>query len=345
MNLSVEQSMPGKMSLQVGYVGTRAMRLPVFLDANLVGQTPHGIRSFYVQDANNTIINTLTVPYYLPTDRINTSLTSYNTGFSVANTWYNSLAVTVRRPFANGFEALMNYTWERATDTGQVQGSFGTFYGGDTPLDPNNVRGENGLSDIDVRNRMTLSFVYQPKIMEGNVWVKNILDDFQFSGDDTASAGQPISLSMSGTISGGAEGNIYGGAMSSSSGSSTTGRPPQIGRNSIVGPGFNNLDFRVSRNVPIHDSTYLQFAAEAFNLVNHQIITSVQGGYSSYLGTGVKSGAYTCSSLAPPTGSTAGGCIVPSTSTGLNIFGTTSNTSSSNLYTARQLQMSAKLFF
>jgi hypothetical protein len=345
MNLSVEQSMPGKMSLQVGYVGTRAMRLPVFLDANLVGQTPHGIRSFYVQDANNTIINTLTVPYYLPTDRINTSLTSYNTGFSVANTWYNSLAVTVRRPFANGFEALMNYTWERATDTGQVQGSFGTFYGGDTPLDPNNVRGENGLSDIDVRNRMTLSFVYQPKIMEGNVWVKNILDDFQFSGDDTASAGQPISLSMSGTISGGAEGNIYGGAMSSSSGSSTTGRPPQIGRNSIVGPGFNNLDFRVSRNVPIHESTYLQFAAEAFNLVNHQIITSVQGGYSSYLGTGVKSGAYTCSSLAPPTGSTAGGCIVPSTSTGLNIFGTTSNTSSSNLYTARQLQVSAKLFF
>jgi hypothetical protein len=345
MNLSVEQAMPGKMSLQVGYVGTRAMRLPVFVDANLVGQTPHGIRSFYVQDVNNNITNTLTVPYYLPTDRINTSLSSYNTGFSVANTWYNSLAVTVRRPFANGFEALMNYTWERATDTGQVQGSFGTFYGGDTPLDPNNVRGENGLSDIDVRNRMTLSFVYQPKIMEGNVWVKNILDDFQFSGDDTASAGQPISLSMSGTISGGAEGNIYGGAMSSSSGSSTTGRPPQIGRNSIVGPGFNNLDFRVSRNVPIHESTYLQFAAEAFNLVNHQIITTVQGGYSSYLGTGVKSGAYTCSSLGPPTGSTAGGCIVPSTSTGLNIFGTTSNTSSSNLYTARQLQVSAKLFF
>ena len=165
MNLSVEQALPGKMSLQVGYVGTRGMRLPVFLDANLVGQTPHGIRTFYVQDANNNITKTMTVPYYLPTDRINTSLTSYNTGFSVANTWYNSMAVTVRRPFANGFEALMNYTWERATDTGQVQGNFGTFYGGDTPLDPNNIKIENGLSDIDVRNRMTLSLVYQPKIM------------------------------------------------------------------------------------------------------------------------------------------------------------------------------------
>ena len=41
-NLGVEQAMPGKISFSVGYVGTRALRLPVFLDANLVGQTPHG---------------------------------------------------------------------------------------------------------------------------------------------------------------------------------------------------------------------------------------------------------------------------------------------------------------
>ena len=81
----------------------------------------------------------------------------------MANTWYNSLAVTVRRPFANGLEVLMNYTWAKATDTGQVQGANGTFYGGDTPPDPNNIRRDNGPSDIDIRNRFTLSFVYQPQ--------------------------------------------------------------------------------------------------------------------------------------------------------------------------------------
>ncbi len=43
MSLSVEQALPGRLSLQVGYVGTRGMRLPVFVDANLIGQTPHGI--------------------------------------------------------------------------------------------------------------------------------------------------------------------------------------------------------------------------------------------------------------------------------------------------------------
>ena len=43
-----------------------------------------------------------------------------------------------------------------------------------------------------------------------------------------------------------------GGAISSGSGLPTTGRPPQIGRNSIKMPGFNNVDFRVTRDFRIH---------------------------------------------------------------------------------------------
>ena len=134
MNLSLEQSLPGKLSLQVGYVGTRGMRLPVFLDAELVGQAPHGLATYLVQDANNNITKTITVPVYLPTDRrpaLNSAgqqLSSFNTGYSVANTWYNSLAVTARRPFANGLEILGNFTWAHASDDGQVQGANGTFY-------------------------------------------------------------------------------------------------------------------------------------------------------------------------------------------------------------------------
>ena len=249
------------MSLSVGYVGTRALRLPVFVDANLVGRTPSGIRTYDVLDAANQITQVLTVPVYRQQDRRNPAITSLNTGFSVANTWYNSLAVTVRRPFSTGLEVLANYTWARATDTGQVGGANGTFFGGDTPLDPNNLRRDNGPSDTDVRNRFTLSFVYQPKIMQDNKFVKHLFDDFIFSGAEIASGGQPIFLGMSGTVysgtgtSYGADGNIYGGAMSSSSGSATTGRPPQIGRNSIYGPGFNNVDLRVARNVPIHEAS------------------------------------------------------------------------------------------
>ena len=223
-----------------------------------------------------------------------------------------------------GLEVLMNYTWAKATDDGQVQGTNGTFYGGDTPTDPNNIRFDNGKSDINVTNRFTLSFVYQPKIMQDNKWVKNILDDFKFSAEEIASSGEPIFLGETGTIYAGNTSSssyadlsgIFGGAMSSSSGSATGGRPPQIGRNSINMPGFNDFDMRVSRNIPIHDNIYMQFAADAFNVPNHQIVTGVNSTYTTYLAQGKSGGAYTCQAFTAPSGSTAQGCFVPYTGTG-----------------------------
>jgi hypothetical protein len=354
MNLAVEQALPGKMSLSVGYVGTRALRLPIFLDSNLIGQTPHGLATYNVQDASNNVLHQITVPVYLQSDRRNSAITSINTGFSVANTWYNSMAVTVRRPFSNGLEVLANYTWARATDTGQVAGSFGTFYGGDTPLDPNNPRRDNGPSDTDVRNRFALSFVYQPRLFEGNKWANQIINGFLFSGGFIASGGQPIFMSMSGTVysgtgtSYGADGNIYGGAMSSSSGAPTTGRAPQVGRNSIYMPGYNDFDFRISRNIPIHENIYMQFSADAFNLLNHQIITGVNGTYSQYLASGTTSGTgatqLKCNATPAAPGATFQGCISPFSGTGLSAFGVTTGTNN-GLYGARQMQVAAKLFF
>jgi hypothetical protein len=365
-SLSIEQALPGKISLSIGYVGTRGMRLPVFVDSNLIGQTPHGLRSYNVLDASNNFVKQLTVPVYLPTDRkylvagaaqnASSQLATFNTGFSVANTWYNSMAVTMRRPFSNGLEVLANYTWAKATDTGQVAGTFGTFYGGDVPLDPNHIQRENGPSDIDIRNRFNLSFDYQPRILMENKIVKNALDDFEFSGGLLASGGQPISLGMSGTVYSGStsassyadDGGIYGGAISSGSGGPTTGRPPQIGRNSIYMPGFNNVDFRITRNIPIHDNISMQIVGEAFNLVNHSIITGVVGTYSQYANSVAPSGTTpnpVCNNTASaPSGSLVQGCISPFTGTGLNAFRATSG-SNNALVGPRQLQNSAKFSF
>ena len=344
MEFGIEQQLPGKMSLTANYVGTRGMRLPVFIDANLRGQTPHGTRTFGVVSNTNTVTN-LTVPYYLVSDRILPTLPSYNTGFSIANTWYNGLGVTVRRPFANGLEVLMNYTWSHATDTGQVGGANGTFYGGDTPLDPNNLKRDNGNSDIDIRNRMTLSFTYKPQLFMSNWFMKHLVDDFTFSGADVASGGQPIFLGMSGTVAGGSGGNIYGGAISSSSGFATTGRPPQIGRNSIYAPGYNNLDLRITRDIAIFDRVKMQLIGESFNLLNRRIITGVNSTFSQYVAAGSNTSprgtagpTYNC-----PTGNS--GCIIPFLgSNDTNNFGAQSSTSNS-LYGPRQLQVSAKITF
>ena len=187
--------------------------------------------------------------------------------------------------------------------------------------------------------------------------VKHVLDDFKFSGSEIASGGEPIFLGVSGTIYAGNTSSssyadlsgIFGGAMSSSSGSATSGRPPQIGRNSIYLPGYNDFDLRVSRDIPIYDKVYMEFGADAFNLLNHQIITGVNSTYTTFLAPGASAqGAnkYTCQAVAVPSGSSGQtGCFVPYTGTGLSAFGATSSTSGSILFGSRQMQFSAKLIF
>ncbi len=48
-------------------------------------------------------------------------------------------------------------------------------------------------------------------------------------------------------------------------------------------PGYNDFDLRVTRNIPIHDKISMQVNAEAFNLLNHTIVTGVQSTYTTFL--------------------------------------------------------------
>lgn len=348
-DLSVEEALPGKMSLQVGYVGSHALRLPVFLDANLVGQTPHGTRAFNITYPNGTT-KLVTVPYYLTTDRIDQTLTSINAGFSVANSSYSGMAATLRRPFDHGVEILLNYTWAKALDDDMVQGAFGTFYGGNPVLDPNNLTAEYGRSDIDMRNRFVGTLFWKPSLFASNPIMKYGIDGFAFSGTATESTGFPIVASMNAPASviastpAAADGNIFGGAMSSSSGAPTTGRPPEIQRNSQPGPGVRNIDFRVTREVPIHEQMHIEFIGEAFNLLNHEIISSTNTTFANLTSpTGASGSCPTVTGL--PTGTGFAGCIGPYvSSTPAGAFGVKTGTNSL-LYGPRQLQLSAKFFF
>ena len=371
MDLSLEQLMPGKLSLSIGYVGTRGMRLPVFLDAQLVGVTPHGIKTYNVLDGSGNLLKQMTVPVYLPGDRrylvagaaqnASSQLATFNTGYSIANTWYNAMAVTLKRPFQHGVEIVANYTWARATDDGQVAGNNGTFYGGDVPLDPNNLRLENGPSDTDVRNRFTLSFLYQPTFHVANAVASGIVNGWALSGSEIASSGQPVymgSSGISGTIYSGStsatsyadDGGIYGGAMSSGSGGATNGRPPYIGRNSIPMPGWNDADLRLARTFAIREGMSLAFGLDAFNVVNQTIVQGVNATYSAYTAAAstisLPSGSkVVCSTTgAAPSNSSLEGCFSPYTGTGANAFNV-QTTTTGNLAGPRQLQLSARFTF
>jgi Carboxypeptidase regulatory-like domain/TonB dependent receptor len=338
LSLAVEQLLPAKLTLSVGYVGTRALHLPVFIDANLVGQKSTGLRTYDIVNSAGAVTSVYTTPFYLPADRSNTALGSLNTGFSAANSWYNSMATTIRRPFDNGLELLVNYTWSKALDDDQVSGTYGTFYGGNPVLDPNNLKGEYGRSDLDVRNRFVGSLVYQPMLFRDNKYVKYLVDGFVFAGIATEQTGFPIVASLSGYPSGGADGGVTGGVMSSGSGTATAGRPPQIARNSQPGPGTRNIDLRVSRDFPIHESIHFQITGEAFNLLNQKIIAGVNSTYSTYTAANTT----TCTGTPAP-GAIFQGCLGPYVSS-TAAFGTASSTNSL-IFGPRQLQISARFTF
>ncbi|MGA8111241.1 MAG: carboxypeptidase regulatory-like domain-containing protein [Acidobacteriaceae bacterium] len=346
--LTVEQELPGKFVISVGYVGSRGLHLPVFIDSNLAPST--STRTYNLYSASGSQTGTLTMPFY--TQRITTADASINTGFSSINSWYNSGVVTVRRPVASGLEFLLNYTWSKATDFGQVGGQYGTFYGGDYPVDPYNIKAEHGLSDLNQSQKFVGSVVYAPPFAHNlsNAPARYLLDGWTISGITTDASGFPITPQLSTYASGGPDGGLTGGTMSSSSGAATGGRAPQVGRNSVPGPDFNNLDMRVSRTFSIHEKVRLQFLAEAFNLLNHaNILSEATTGYffvSPSTATKTNSaGGVTCPTVAASGSSTFNGCIVPEvapyTSTPLG----TSTGTSGVLFTERQLQFSGKLFF
>jgi len=338
-NLSVEQQVPGKMTLSLGYVGSRTLHLPIFIDTNVAKATT--TRTYNIYNGTGSQTSTVTLPFY--TSRITTADASINTGFSAVSSWYNSMVFSVKRPFSNGLEMLLNYTWSKATDEGEVGGAFGTFFGSDFPIDPYNIKGEHGLSDLNQSQHFTGSVVYAPPFFHNlsNHTARYIADGWSFSGITTDASGFPVTPFMSANANGGIDGGLTGGTMSSSSGLGSPGRAPFVGRNSVKGPGYNNLDFRIARTFPIREKINFQVMGEAFNLLNHANILSVSTTGYFYIKPGTTADGVVC----PAASGTFNGCIAPEVAPYTSTPVGTPTGTSGILASERQLQFSAKLFF
>jgi hypothetical protein len=328
MDLTLEQQIPGKATFTLAWVANRGMRLPIFVDTNLQPATTS--RTYDVVDTSGVTKSTVTVPFY--TQRATANTGSILTGFSSVNSWYNSMVVTIRRPFANGLEILANFTWAHALDGAQVSGVNGTFNGTDTPLDPMNLHAEYGRSDLDMRGRFVGTLVYAPAFTGiTSRPLRYAANGWSLSGTATEQTGFPVTAFMGNSPTSPIGNGGVTGAELSLNNAGTPGRAPQVARNGFPGPGLRNIDLRVERNFPIHEQIRFQILGEAFNVVNHQNVLSVNTTAFTYTnaGTGICGGH-------------ANGCISPFT-TG-QPFGSEASTSSI-LYGPRQLQFAAKLFF
>jgi outer membrane receptor protein involved in Fe transport len=320
-DVTVERELPGGLSASAAYVFSRALHLPIFTDSNLAPATT--TKSYDILTASGSTAQTYTVPFY--TSRIDQGTGIITTAYPVVNSWYNSLVLTVRRPFRHGLEFTANYTLAKARDDGEVIGSNGTFAGSDIAVDPYNIRAEYAPSDLDQRHRFVANWVWMPRVKLDNRAAHWIVNGWGLSSILTFATGHPVQANISGTPS-----PLDGGltAGDSSNASVTAGRAGWLSRNPAYAPGFKDWDLRLSREFGITERIRLQLLGELFNVTNSTNVLSVNTTAFTY--------------LAPGSGACAGhtnACMTPSatfmapTATSSLIFG------------PRQVQISGRLTF
>jgi len=326
--LSVERQLAGRLAVSATYLITRGLHLPASYDANVAPATT--TRSYDVLSSAGATALTTTLPYY--TSRIDSGTGIILNQYSVVNSWYNALVLSLRKPLSNDVELLLNYTFSKALDDGETAGSNGTFFGTDGVLDPYNLKRDYSYSDLDQRHRFVASAVWEPSYAKGlsNAFARNLLSGWQASGTLTAATGQPYSALISSTFlyPGSVNGGMTGGVVSTFA-SASGGRASWIPRNFYNLPNFQTIDFRVGREFTFAEKYRLSFFVDAFNLFNSTIVSGVNTSAFSYAAPGSTGACSTHSN----------GCLVP-----LTPFKSITSTSSS-LYGARQMQFNARFEF
>ena len=191
-NLDVEQQMPAKVVLEVGYVGTRGTRLSESRALNRAylasPQNPiNGVTTNTIASANLQA----RVPYQGFTPGGVTRIETY--GFSN----YNSLQTTLRRQLSRGVYLQAAYTWSKAmtTVTGG-DGTNGVFAGGSgNSNDPNNRYARYGLAAYDRTNRLVVTYVWQlPGLKDAGAFARTATNGWRFSGVSTFQSGKPLTF-------------------------------------------------------------------------------------------------------------------------------------------------------
>jgi outer membrane receptor protein involved in Fe transport len=287
-NLNIQQQISKSWSMMVGYFGSEGHDLRTRVNLNQFvafgpGPTFTGIRPFPKLSASSPI---------LPGANIGNISDNVSNG----NSTYNALWISSNMRAWHGLQFNASYTYSKSIDYTSQNGQ------GIVIQDSSNPAGDRGLSDFDARNRFVVNFIYDVPALKHN----RVFEGWQVGSIISDQSGNPVNLVVTG-ISGltglstlrpdqpGAvqivnqplpNGNIQyftpslcdptrafspscSGATFSISTTSGTLHFGNEGRNSIIGPGFNNVDFSLIKKTKINERFSHEMRFEAFDLLNH----------------------------------------------------------------------------
>ena len=346
--VSVQRELANNLLLDTSYVYTRGRNLNFATNINQAttpGSTAVGgfeCTSFYHCGNPNPVFNSIAAQIY--------------DGWSN----YNALQLRLQKRLSYGLSLQVNYAWSKSLDTGTGNG-----HGSGIDIYQNAYApGANyGPSDFNAANTLVGQIVYELPFGHGRQFVlRGPLDQiaggwrlstlFQWHG------GVPFTPVIQSSVSGGIDPGL-----SPSFGAGSYLYPEQIanpkesspsrsmwfnpaafedpaygtfgntGRNSLIGPGFSNVDLSIAKEFPLHEAIALEIRADAFNVFNH----ISWGNPDANVG-------YNCTETGQPTLPAAGGTC-PAGYTGPSLADTTAGTVTSPVGGTRIFQLGAHLRF
>jgi hypothetical protein len=190
--------------------------------------------------------------------------------------------LSVNKQFSNGWTLLSHYTYGRAIDNSSQDSAVPS----QNPLDPASAK---GLADFHLKHRFVTSFLWElPSPVQSGVgrWV---LGGWQTNGILTLQSGSPFDLVTGRDVAlcgcGTQRPNLVGNPSLPAGRSRgeliarfydptafqlpAAGTFGNVGRNTMTGPSFWNLDFALFKSIPVKESVQLTFRTELFNALNH----------------------------------------------------------------------------
>ncbi|MEP7363487.1 MAG: carboxypeptidase regulatory-like domain-containing protein [Acidobacteriota bacterium] len=301
-NFNVQRELPWSILADVSYAGSRGIHLG-YRNREMNALDP---QYYSLGTGLNTLVDN---PFYgqIPTGTLSQQrvarrqlllpypqFTSVNIiNMTMANSIYHSLQMKIERRFSRGVSVLAAYTAGKIiTDSGSQVSPIGPTSLG-TVQNWYDLKSERGLSDMDVAQSLTVSFVAELPFGPGKAFGgamrgagAKIIGGWQINGISTYRGGVPLALSA--PITGGGNRPNSTGTSARIDGSRTRGEQIQrwfdttqftlpaaftngnVGRTlpDVRGPSFLNTDLSLIKNTAINERITLQFRAEYFNVFN-----------------------------------------------------------------------------
>jgi Carboxypeptidase regulatory-like domain/TonB-dependent Receptor Plug Domain len=280
-SLGIQRELPGQVGLEVAFVGNQGRHL----------QYQYNLNALPVGSVDSP---TLPQPFYSPFQGYsNINYTKYD-----SNSSYKSIQVKATRRFRRDLLLTADYVWSRAMDIEDVDnGNINSTNGGGNGLtDPYNPGRDWAPAGYDRTNVFNLNYVYTIPY-HGTGALKYVLGGWEWGGLWKWWSGPPLDVTINGNagnfvgvirpdLASGvpvrlSEGNHMNWLNPAAFLEPAAGSVGSVKRNAFRGPGINNWDMSLFKNITFTESMYLQLRLETYNTFNHTQPNSVNVGFSS----------------------------------------------------------------